>query len=35
MATYERAREVETGSFALEDPTDLERKRREPLEAEG
>ncbi len=35
MATYERAGEVETGSFALEDPTDLERKRREQLEAEG
>jgi dihydrofolate reductase len=35
MATYERAGEVETGSFALEDPTDFERERREQLEAEG
>ncbi len=35
MATYERAGEVETGSFADEDPTNLERERREQLEAEG
>lgn len=35
MATYERAGAVETGSFAPEDPTDLERERRAQLEAEG
>jgi dihydrofolate reductase len=34
IATYERAGEVETGSFALEEPTDLEVQRRERLKAE-
>jgi dihydrofolate reductase len=31
IATYERAGEVETGSFAFEDPTDLEQQRRGQL----
>jgi dihydrofolate reductase len=34
MATYERAGEVETGSFAFEEPTDLERERRGQLRSE-
>jgi dihydrofolate reductase len=34
MATYERAGDVAVGSFALTEPTDLERKRRERLTAE-
>jgi dihydrofolate reductase len=31
MATFEPAGEVQTGSFALEEPTEAERKRRENL----
>jgi dihydrofolate reductase len=32
IGTYRRAGDVETGSFALEEPTDAERQRRERLE---
>ena len=32
IGTYRRAGEVETGSFALEEPTDAERQRRESME---
>jgi hypothetical protein len=35
IATYERAGDVETGSFALENPTDLEGERREQLQTAG
>jgi dihydrofolate reductase len=34
MATYERAGDVQPGSFALDEPTDLEVERRERLEAD-
>jgi dihydrofolate reductase len=34
MATYERAGDVQTGSFARDEPTDLEVERRERLEAD-
>jgi dihydrofolate reductase len=34
MAAYERAGDVEPGSFALEEPTELERQRREKLKSE-
>jgi dihydrofolate reductase len=34
MATYERAGEVETGSFAFEEPTDLEVQRREQMKTD-
>jgi dihydrofolate reductase len=34
MATYRRAGEIETGTFALEEPTDLETERREQLRAD-
>jgi dihydrofolate reductase len=32
IATYERAGEVKTGSFAMENPTEAERTRRKKLE---
>jgi dihydrofolate reductase len=32
VATYETAGEIRTGSFALEEPTDAEVRRREALE---
>lgn len=35
MSTYERAGAVETGSFALEKPTDAEIARREKMKREG
>jgi len=35
MSTYERAGEVRTGSFALEQPTDAELERRRKLKAEA
>jgi dihydrofolate reductase len=35
MATYRRAGEVETGSFALDEPTDLEVERREQSRVDG
>jgi dihydrofolate reductase len=34
MATYERGGDVQPGSFALDEPTDLEVERRERLEAD-
>ncbi len=34
MATYRRAGEVQTGSFALEEPTEREIERRQALKAE-
>lgn len=35
MATYERAGEIDHGSFAFENPTDQEIARRESLAEEG
>jgi hypothetical protein len=35
IATYQRNGDVQTGSFALEEPTDAERARREKVSREG
>lgn len=35
MATYDKAGEVSVGSFALDQPTDLELQRREKLRSQS